>query len=139
MSLIEGGKVSESAWFKITNFLLLICIGLGTYFGARALDRLDRLVETVIQHDTQIKYMEREIQALQAKGSRTDLMPSDLKGIGGNLHFRGRAGGPKADVPRPPSGTPDKPTPPDKPDAPDTPGAPEPKKLREGRVWEVKS
>lgn len=138
MSLIEGGKISEGAWFKLTNFLLVVCIGLGTFFAVRALDKLDKVVEAVITHEAEIKAMQREIQALQARGDRTELLPSDFGGVG-RLHFRGRAGGPKSDVPRPPSGTPDKAEPPDKPSPPDKPAPDAPKKPRDGRVWEVKS
>lgn len=111
MSMIEGVKVSDTFWQKLTVLLLGLCLGGGTWFANRAIDTLDDVAASVIRHEVEIQNMKTEINLL--RGGKTELTPGDV----GNprFHFRGGMGGPKRDVPRPPH---DPPTLPDQPTEP---------------------
>lgn len=123
MSLIEGGRITDAAWLKVISLLLSgcillgsACIGLGVYFANSALEKLedvdrglDAVGSIVVKHEAEIAYMKEEIRLLRAAPQ-------------GELRFRGRAGGPKRDIPRPPK---------DPPTLPDPPRAPAPPEKRE--------
>lgn len=108
MSLIDGGRISDAAWLKVGTLLLAIIaalMGIIINMGGKALDKLDAVGSIVVKHEAEIAYMKEEIRLLRAAPP-------------GDLRFRGRSGGPKRDVPRPPK---DPPTLPDPPRAPAPP------------------
>lgn len=121
----NDGRLTSDAYLKLITWLLgaiallaSVTLGLGTFFGARALNTLDQVSVTVIRHDVEIINIKEEIRLIRSGGkSRSEL-----------LHFRGRGRTDppdRRDVPRPPH---EPPAAPAKPKAPPKPDGPEPQK-----------
>ena len=78
-----------------------------TEAATAAIKALDKIKEITVQHEYRLRSLEDRVSLLEGR--------NPLQGPPGPIRFKGRMGGPKRDVPRPPHDPPTLPDPPKEP------------------------